>query len=65
MISAKVVAIPFGWWTLHSPGHVSANAVTSDGLSDLGGGGDWHDTRVEVAAQSQLSGNPSTEKQRW
>lgn len=43
-----VAAMPFGWWPAHSPGHVSANALTSDGLSDLGGGGDWHDTRVEV-----------------
>ncbi len=43
-----VAAMPFGWWPAHSPGKVSANALTSDGLSDLGGGGDWHDTRVEV-----------------
>ncbi len=26
----------------------SANALTSDGLSDFGGGGDLHDTQVEV-----------------
>ncbi len=44
-----VVAVPFGWWGSHSPGGLSANALTSDGLSDLGGGGDWHDTRVEVS----------------
>ncbi len=43
-----VAAMPFGWWPVHSPGKVSANALTCDGLSDLGGGGDWHDTRVEV-----------------
>ena len=43
-----VAAMPFGWWPAHSPGQASANALTSDGLSDLGGGGDWHDTKVEV-----------------
>lgn len=47
-----VAAIPFGWWPAHSPGRVSANTLTCDGLSDLGGGGDWHDTRVEVEGLS-------------
>ncbi|MQA83587.1 MAG: molybdopterin-dependent oxidoreductase [Streptosporangiales bacterium] len=43
-----VVAMPFGWWSSLTPDGSSANALTSDGLSDLGGGGDWHDTLVEV-----------------
>ena len=30
------------------PGGSSANALTPDGLSDHGGGGDFHDARVEV-----------------
>ncbi len=47
-VRPEVAAMPFGWWPAHSPGKVSANALTCDGLSDLGGGGDWHDTRVEV-----------------
>jgi anaerobic selenocysteine-containing dehydrogenase len=38
-----VVAMPHGWW-----GGISANALTSDGLADLGGGGDFYSTRVEV-----------------
>jgi anaerobic selenocysteine-containing dehydrogenase len=37
-----VVAIPHGYWGR------SANALTSDGLSDAGGGGDFYGTRVEV-----------------
>jgi anaerobic selenocysteine-containing dehydrogenase len=34
-----VVAIPHGY---------SANVLTSDGIADAGGGGDFYDTRVEV-----------------
>jgi anaerobic selenocysteine-containing dehydrogenase len=41
-----VVAIPHGWW--RSLDGVSANELTSDGLSDRGGGGDFFGTRVEV-----------------
>jgi anaerobic selenocysteine-containing dehydrogenase len=41
-----VVAVPHGWWTNRAGG--TANALTSDGLSDLGGGGDFYGTRVEV-----------------
>lgn len=44
-----VVAMPSGWWPSLSPGGVSANLLTPDGLSDAGGGGDFHDARVEVA----------------
>ena len=43
-----VVAVPSGWWASLSPGGSSANALTADGLSDMGGGGDFHDTLVEV-----------------
>ncbi|MDE0206496.1 MAG: molybdopterin oxidoreductase family protein, partial [Candidatus Tectomicrobia bacterium] len=45
-----VVAVPFGWWRDHAPSGALANTLTADGLSDLGGGGDWHDTLVEVSA---------------
>lgn len=48
LVRPGVVSMPSGWWASLSPGGSSANALTSDGLSDLGGGGDWHDTRVEV-----------------
>ncbi|HUS13710.1 MAG TPA: molybdopterin oxidoreductase family protein [Chloroflexia bacterium] len=44
-----VVAMPSGWWAALSPGGASANTLTADGLSDFGGGGDFHDTLVEVA----------------
>jgi anaerobic selenocysteine-containing dehydrogenase len=44
-----VAALPFGWW--HSPDRpAGANGLTSDGLSDMGGGGDFYSTRVEVEA---------------
>jgi anaerobic selenocysteine-containing dehydrogenase len=45
-----VVALPHGWW--RSLGGVSANALTSDGLADLGGGGDFYGTRVEISPGS-------------
>ncbi|MBO0702373.1 MAG: molybdopterin oxidoreductase family protein, partial [Candidatus Dormibacteraeota bacterium] len=41
-----VVSIPHGHWRSLSGG--SANDLTSDGLADLGGGGDFYGTRVEV-----------------
>ena len=44
-----VVVMPSGWWASLSPGGTSANALTADGLSDRGEGGDFHDTLVEVA----------------
>jgi len=43
-----VAAMPSGWWASHSHGGASANALTSDGLADWGGGGDFHDTLVEI-----------------
>jgi anaerobic selenocysteine-containing dehydrogenase len=43
-----LVAMPSGWWASRSPGGASANTLTADGLSDAGGGGDFHDTLVEV-----------------
>jgi anaerobic selenocysteine-containing dehydrogenase len=42
-----VVSMPQGWWASRMGGS-SANALTPDGLSDLGGGGDFHDARVQV-----------------
>ena len=43
-----VVAMPSGWWASLSPGGSSANALTPDGLSMWGGGGDFHDALVAV-----------------
>jgi anaerobic selenocysteine-containing dehydrogenase len=42
-----VIAMPFGWW--RGAGNPGPNALTSDGLSDLGGGGDFYSTAVEVS----------------
>lgn len=47
-IRAGVVAMTSGWWASRCPGG-AANVLTPDGLSDRGGGGDFHDARVEVA----------------
>jgi anaerobic selenocysteine-containing dehydrogenase len=44
-----VVSMPFGWWSSHSPGGSSVNALTPGGVTDLGGGSDFHDTLVDVA----------------
>jgi len=41
-----VVAIPHGFWG------AGANVLTSDGLADLGGGGDFYGTRVEVSKET-------------
>jgi len=43
-----VVAIPHGFWG------ASANLLTSDGLADLGGGGDFYGTRVEVEKVAEV-----------
>jgi anaerobic selenocysteine-containing dehydrogenase len=48
LVRPGVVAVPSGWWASLSPGGAGANALTSDGISDLGGGGDFHDTQVDV-----------------
>jgi anaerobic selenocysteine-containing dehydrogenase len=52
LVRPGVVAMPSGWWASLSPGGADANALTSDGLSDLGGGGDFHDTLVEVECRA-------------
>ena len=43
-----VVSLPHGFWASLLPGGSSGNALTPDGLSDLGGGADFHDARVDV-----------------
>jgi anaerobic selenocysteine-containing dehydrogenase len=47
-----VCSMPSGWWASLSRGGSSANALTRDGLADMGGGGDFHDTLVEVSLGS-------------
>jgi anaerobic selenocysteine-containing dehydrogenase len=43
-----VVALPSGWWASRSRGGASANSLTSDRLTDAGGGATFHDTLVEI-----------------
>jgi anaerobic selenocysteine-containing dehydrogenase len=47
-VRPQVVAMSHGWWASRMPGGSSANALTPDGVSDLGGGGDFHDAWVQV-----------------
>jgi anaerobic selenocysteine-containing dehydrogenase len=49
-----MIAVPSGWGASLSPGGSSANALTADGLSDMGGGGDFHDTLVEVTSHHEV-----------
>jgi anaerobic selenocysteine-containing dehydrogenase len=44
-----VVAVPFGWWSVQHGGEGTANSLTSDTLTDWGGGVAYGDTLVEVA----------------
>jgi anaerobic selenocysteine-containing dehydrogenase len=50
-VRTGVVAIPHGRWACLEGG-LSANALTSDGLADMAGGGDFYGTRVEVTRAS-------------
>jgi len=44
-----VVAVPFGWWDAAHDGAASANDLTSDGPTDMGGGVAYHDTFVGIS----------------
>jgi len=45
-----VAAIPFGWWRPHHVDGAVANSLTSDTLTEWGGGVAYSDTLVQVAA---------------
>jgi anaerobic selenocysteine-containing dehydrogenase len=45
-----VVSVPFGWWSDDHGEPVTANSLTSDALTDWGGGVAYLDTLVEVAS---------------
>jgi anaerobic selenocysteine-containing dehydrogenase len=47
-LSPGVVAVPFGWWGAATGAGISANDLTSDSPTDMGGGVAYHDTFVEV-----------------
>ena len=44
-----VVSVPFGWWSHQHACSGVANSLTSDTITDAGGGVAFHDTLVEVA----------------
>ena len=48
VVRPGVVALPSGWWASRSPGGASANALTTEELTDRGGGAAVHAARVEV-----------------
>jgi anaerobic selenocysteine-containing dehydrogenase len=48
VVGPGVVALPSGWWGTRSPGGAAANTLTTDELTDRGGGGAFHGARVEV-----------------
>ena len=48
VVGPGVVALPSGWWGSRSPGGASANALTTQQLTDRGGGAAVHAARVEV-----------------
>jgi anaerobic selenocysteine-containing dehydrogenase len=47
-VPSGVAALPSGWWASLAEGDASANALTHDTLTDLGGGCAFHDVLVEV-----------------
>jgi anaerobic selenocysteine-containing dehydrogenase len=50
IVGPGVVALPSGWWASRSPGGASDNALTTEELTDRGGGASVHGARVEVEA---------------
>jgi anaerobic selenocysteine-containing dehydrogenase len=49
-VPTGVVSMPSGWAGDRSANLLTANLLTADGVADLGGGGDFHSTLVEVVA---------------
>ena len=43
------------WWGMHAPDDKGINTLTSQSLSDLGGGSTFHDTRVRVSLERDFS----------
>ena len=47
-VKTGIVCMPQGFWTSLIKGRSSANALTNDALTDMGNGGAFQDTRVEI-----------------
>jgi anaerobic selenocysteine-containing dehydrogenase len=56
IVGPGVVALPSGWWASRSPGGASANTLTTEELTDRGGGASVHGARVEVEAEIETDG---------
>lgn len=41
------------WWLAYAPGSRSVNALTSQRLTDLGGGSTFYDNRVDVRREAK------------
>ncbi len=54
-IQPEVVSLPFNWWPRCTANGSSANALTPDGIGDLGIGNDAFDARVQVARIPELN----------
>lgn len=48
-LGSGIAAVPFGWWDAAHDGAASANDLTSDGPTDMGGGVAFHDTFVAIS----------------
>jgi anaerobic selenocysteine-containing dehydrogenase len=62
VVGPGVVTLPSGWWATRSPGGTAANTLTTDELTDRGGGGAFHGARVEVervASAADVGRKPS------
>jgi anaerobic selenocysteine-containing dehydrogenase len=53
-----VVVSPSVWWNKFSPGHVNINQLSSQDLTDFGGGATFYDALVEIepASTSRIAG---------
>jgi anaerobic selenocysteine-containing dehydrogenase len=49
-----VVVSPSVWWNKNSPGHVNINQLSSQALTDLGGGATFYDALVEIEGVSGI-----------
>jgi anaerobic selenocysteine-containing dehydrogenase len=58
-----VVVSPSVWWNKHSPGGANVNQLTSQKLTDMGGGATFYDALVEVeriSDRDELVGSPAS-----
>jgi anaerobic selenocysteine-containing dehydrogenase len=54
-----VVVSPSVWWNKLSPGQVNINQLTSQQLTDMGGGATFYDALVEIEGLSSHAEPPN------